>query len=114
MPTASRLLRWFVAAAFGGALALTLVFAVRLALGAFYWSDPAHRNQRIEGWMPLGYIARSWEVPPAELLDIAGIDAPARRQRSLDSIARDEGIPLARLIERIERGLVARRGVADD
>ncbi len=36
--------------AFVLALAVTLFFAVRLALFTLYWQDPAHRNEPIAGW----------------------------------------------------------------
>ncbi|WP_146195125.1 hypothetical protein [Pararhodobacter marinus] len=114
MHPSSRPLRLLLLTGFGLAVALSLFFAVRLALGAFYWSDPAHRDQAVEGWMPLGYVARSWDVPRAAMQEIAGIDQVPSGRRSLEMIARDEGVPLKTLILRIETGISRYRETAHD
>ncbi|MCB1390831.1 MAG: hypothetical protein KDK12_17080 [Rhodobacteraceae bacterium] len=105
MPQTQRWTRRLIAAGFGVALVLTLYFGARVAIGAFYWSDPAHQDQAIEGWMPLGYVGRSWNVPRDTMIEIAGVDPSGRPRRSLEMIARDEGVPLPTLIARIESGI---------
>ena len=99
------LTRWFLRGAFVVALALTLFFGARFVMGVFYWNDPTHRDQQIEGWMPLGYVGRSWNVPRDTMIEIAGVDPSGRPRRSLEMIARDEGVPLPTLIARIESGI---------
>ncbi|MCA2010939.1 hypothetical protein LCM17_05540 [Cereibacter sphaeroides] len=106
MPASSSpITRWLLRGGFVAALLLTLFFGVKLALGAFYWSDPAHQDQALEGWMPLGYVGRSWDVPREAMMQIAGVDPEGRPRRNLEKIAEDQGIPLATLITRIETGI---------
>lgn len=97
---------------FALALVVALVFAVRLTLFSIYWSDPAHRDQRIEGWMTPGYVARSWEVDPevirSVLLPPEGA-APGSRP-TLERIAEAEGIPLEDLVARLEAAIAEARG----
>jgi len=105
MPRTNRLTRWLLRGGFALALLLTLYFGVKLALGAFYWSNPAHQDQALEGWMPLGYVGRSWDVPRDAMMQIAGVDADGRPRRSLEMIAQDQGVPLPTLIDRIQTGI---------
>ncbi len=107
-------LKWTLRAGFVLALALTLYFGARLTLNAVYWSNPEHQDQAIEGWMPLGYVGRSWDIPRAVMIEAAGIAADSRPRRSLEMIARDQGIPLSTLIARIETGIATHREQPDD
>jgi hypothetical protein len=66
-----------------------LFFAVRLTVFTIYWSDPAHRDQAVEGWMTPGYVARSWDVDP-EVIRAAlppPPDGTPDRRPTLDAIA---------------------------
>lgn len=97
---------WLVAG-FVGACLLVVVFAIRLTFGAWYWSS--HADQAIEGWMPVGYVARSWDVPRpvlAEAIGLAPGDAP---RRSLSAIAAERGEPVEALIARLEAAIAAHR-----
>jgi hypothetical protein len=60
------------------ALGLTGFFVVRLVVVGIHWSNPAHHDAVIEGWMPLRYVARSWDVPPEVLGAALGLRAVAR------------------------------------
>jgi hypothetical protein len=60
------------------ALGLTGFFVVRLVVVSIHWSNPAHHDAVIEGWMPLRYVARSWDVPPEVLGAALGLRAVAR------------------------------------
>ena len=51
------------------ALSLTSFFLVRTVIFTLHWANPAHQEQTIEGWMPIRYIARSWNVPPEVLAE---------------------------------------------
>lgn len=93
------------------ALAVALVFAVRLAVFTIYWSDPAHREQAIEGWMTPGYIARSWEVEPDVIRDALPLpsDGTADWRPTLDTIAQGQGMPLPDLIADVEAAIAGAR-----
>lgn len=93
--------------AFALALAVTLFFALRLAMQAAYWAD--HRDEAVQPWMTPGYVAHSWQVPPEELFARMGIAPGAGRPRSLLEIAAAEGIPVAELVARTEAAVAAIR-----
>lgn len=112
MTRKGRLLRWLLRAGFVVALGLTLFFGARLTLGAIYWSN--HRDQPIEGWMPLRYVGRSWSVPPEVIAEALGIEPGTLPRRSLSQIARDRGIPEAELIARIIAAIAQARGGQND
>ena len=112
MTRKGRLLRWLLRAGFVLALGLTLFFGARLTLGAIYWSN--HRDQPIEGWMPLRYVGRSWSVPPEVIAEALGIEPGTLPRRSLSQIARDRGIPEAELIARIIAAIAQARGGQND
>ena len=93
------------------ALAVAILFAVRLTVFTIYWSDPAHREQAVEGWMTPGYVARSWEVDP-EVIRAAlppPRDGATGRRPTLDAIAEAEGVPLPDLVARIEAAIAGAR-----
>ncbi|WGW05469.1 hypothetical protein [Tropicibacter oceani] len=86
--------------AFALALALTLFFAIRLALHSLYWTDPAHRDQQIMEWMTPGYVAHSWSVPRALVGDTLGFAKGAFEPgQTLEELAEQRGVPVAQLIE---------------
>lgn len=99
-----------LAAGFALALVLTLVFAVRLGLGALHWS--AARDATIEGWMPVGHVARSWDVPRETLAEAIGIDPGSAPRQSLARIAATRGESLEAVIARIEAAIAAARADA--
>jgi hypothetical protein len=93
----------------GLALAATGFFAIRTALFSVYWHDPAHREQKIEGWMTPGFVAHSWHVPREVVLE--AIDAPPSpgHPMNLDAIAQDRDMPVEELIGEIEAAIAASR-----
>jgi hypothetical protein len=92
------------------ALAFTLFFAVRVAVFAIYWSDPAHRDQAVAGWMTPRYIAHSWQVPPSVVADALQL-APARTGRppTLESIAAARGVAVEDLSAEVQAAIVRYR-----
>ncbi len=86
-----------LASTFAISVAIMLFFATRFVLSAIYWHDPAHRNQALEPWMTLGYVAHSWHVPRDELVTRLELE-PGRGDggmggpKPLDKIAEDRGI----------------------
>lgn len=81
--------------AFVVATLLTLFFAVRFAFFVQYWNDPTHREQPLEGWMTLGYIAHSYQVPREALATALGV-VPAQKGKrpTLKQIAGEKGLPV--------------------
>lgn len=109
-----RRFRWLIRAGFALALLGTLVFTVRLGADLLYWSDPARQDQPLAGWMPLGYVARSWDVPREVLVEAARLPEDQRPRRTLEAIALQRGIPLPALIAEIEAAITQSRERADE
>lgn len=80
------------ATAFIVALVVALFFAARLAYFMIYWSDPAHRNQPIEDWMTVGYVARSYGVPRDQLAEAIAVKPSPGQRRTLADIAAERGV----------------------
>ena len=78
--------------AFAIAATLTLFFALRMVMFALYWADPTHRQQPPEPWMPLRYVAYSWDVPPRELAAALGLQPDARMPLTIADITRMTGL----------------------
>lgn len=92
---------------------IAVAFIVRGAMFAIWWSDPAHRDQAIEGWMTPRYVARSWDVAPTVVGDALGFDGPPARRRTLAEIAAERGVPLDDLAAAIEAAIAAERARAE-
>ena len=102
-------------AGFGLAVLVMLFFAVRAAVFAIYWMDPAHRNQRLEGWMTPRYVALSWHTPP----EVIGAALELQRDGTggrvtLDQIARDRGVPVEVLLGDLRAAIDAFRAPPHD
>lgn len=96
-----------LALAFVVALGLTMAFATRFVMQVIYWSNPAHHQQPVEGWMTPGYIGRSWSLSAREIEAVAGLPPRVAGQpQTLDQIAEATGQPVAELIARVEAALV--------
>jgi hypothetical protein len=93
----------------GLALAVALVFAVRLTVFTIYWADPAHRQQPVAGWMTPGYIARSLDLPPEVIRAALPALPEAGTRPTLDQIAEGAGIPLPDVIAGIEAAIAGAR-----
>lgn len=92
------------------ALGAAGLFALRSVAFVIYWSDPARQEQKIAGWMTPGYIAHSWQVPRAVVLD--AVDAsvpPPEGPMSLRDIAARNGVSLDDLIVAAEEEIAAYR-----
>lgn len=105
----------FLVLAFAVALGLTLFFAGRFAVQVVYWSNPEHQNQKVQGWMTVGYIGKSWGLPPREIDALAGLPPPEKgKPFTLDQIAQDRGVPVSDVIAEVEQALalmIARQAV---
>ncbi|WP_416795644.1 hypothetical protein [Ciceribacter azotifigens] len=96
--------------AFLAAAALTLFFAARFAFYVVYWSAPEHRNQPIEDWMTIGYIARSYDLPREALADALGVGPLGTGRRpTVEQLARDRGVTPEEFRAEIERAIARLR-----
>ncbi|MFN3575483.1 MAG: hypothetical protein ACK4TJ_00635 [Tabrizicola sp.] len=95
--------------AFVLACAVTLFFAGRLTVFTVYWAT--HREMPVQGWMTVGYVARSWGLDPRALDAEAGLPMPAikGRPQPLSEIARDRGVPVEQVIAEVEAALARLR-----
>jgi len=66
-----------------------------------YFSDPAHREQPLAGWMSPRYVAKSWGLPPEVVADVMQL-TPDHRRITLDEVAARAGISLEELQRRVE------------
>ena len=97
---------------FAMAVLVTLAFSARTVVFLVYWSDPAHRDAVIEGWMTPGYIARSWHVAPEVVAAALGIEVGAGHGLTLEALAGERGVPLADLEAALEAAIAAARDAA--
>ena len=98
-----------IASVFGLALALTVFFAFRAVIFAIYWSDPAHRDQPIEGWMTPRYVAHSWHLPREVMIEVLGEGPMPGKRRTRAEIARDRGVPVEVLVGELSAAIDAFR-----
>lgn len=78
----------FLTVAFLVALSAAIFFGVRLLVHAVYWAS--HRNEPIEEWMWIGYVARSHGISPEKLQAALGLPPERRDRRTLGEIARQQ------------------------
>lgn len=81
-------------------VALMLFFAVRLTVGAVYWSQ--HRAEPVAGWMTIRYVGRSWQVDPRAIIDLTGYTVPQGNPVTIEEIAKARGVPVGQVITEIE------------
>ncbi len=86
--------------AFLAALVLTVGFALRSMHMMPLAPPPA--DPPIQGWMTPRLVGHSWHLPPEVMAAALRITPGEQRGRTLDGIARDQGIGLEVLIARIE------------
>ncbi len=95
----------FLMSALALALVLTIVFAIRFAMDAVYWSR--HHEQTIRPWMTVGYIGRSWDLKPNKIDEAGGLPKPEHHPLTLAEIARQRGVPVSEVIEQVEAAITS-------
>lgn len=95
--------------AFLAACIVAAIFAIRFLLFAFYWHDPAHRDQPLEGWMTMRYIAHSYHVPPQALAEQLDLEPLPEKRRTISEIAKENGIELDAMKARIDGAIAGIR-----
>ena len=98
--------RWLTIA-FALTLTLALVFIIRAGVFFVYWQQ--HRDEPIEGWMTVRYIARSYRVDPKIVHDAIGLPETGPDRRPLVRIAREDGKPLDEMTTGILQAIRADR-----
>jgi len=101
--------QWTLAGVFLLAVILAALFTVRTVAYTLYWRE--HREQPIERWMTVGYVAHSYGLPREVLEEALGLppSAPPLRtdRRPLAEIAESQGKTFeqvkATLLQAIER-----------
>jgi len=78
---------WLVAATLVLAIGFTGLHAYRAVNAAIFWSH--NRDEPIQRWMNVGFVAHSYHVPPRLLYQAIGLP-PERDKRPLRVIARAE------------------------
>lgn len=74
----------------------TLMFFARTIVGAAYFK--AHADRPIEPWMPIGFIAKTYQVPPDILLDAANIPEGQSIRLQIKRVAQETGVPYEQLV----------------
>ncbi|HDZ74839.1 MAG TPA: hypothetical protein ENH55_19115 [Aurantimonas coralicida] len=95
-------------------LALTGFFLVRTVVSTVYWADPAHYEQTIEGWMPVRYVARSWDVPPKVLEEALDLRTEEGRRLTIAEIAAERGVSVDQIAGRLRTAIMTYRETGDD
>ena len=97
----------FMLALFG-----VVFFGARMTMMWVYWSNPAHQDQPIEGWMTPGYIAQSYGVDMDVIREALALDENSPHRMPLDEIARASGASRADLVAEIEAAIATARAGA--
>lgn len=97
----------WLALGFSLASLLALVFLGRFLWSVGYWM--AHHEEPLRPWMTIGYVGRSWDVPPPLLDDLLGLERPKGKPMTLTDIARLKGIAVTDLITEVEAAIATAR-----
>jgi hypothetical protein len=76
---------WLLGLAFVLTVAITGVSAVRTAQKAAYWRF--HKDEPIHGWMTIGYIAHSYDLPSYVLYQALTLPSQPPDKRPISKIA---------------------------
>lgn len=103
----NRLIRGSLIAALVVAIGFTGFHAYRLVRDAIYWN--VHKDEPIEGWMTLGYVAHSYHVPPHILFQALGMQPGPPERRNIAAIAADKGQSVAQVSAILNQAIVHAR-----
>jgi len=94
---------------FSVASLITLVFLTKFTLSLIYWST--HVDAPIETWMPVGYIARSYDVDRDWLMQQTGLtDGEFHARLSIKDAAVKAGISFEEMRARLLLAIQEQRG----
>lgn len=107
MTGSSGRLRNALIAALIGAIGFTAYHVARVVNDAIYWN--VHKDEPIEGWMTLGYVAHSYHVPPHILFIALGMQPGPPERRNIAAIAAARGQSVAQVSAILDRAIVHAR-----
>ena len=93
---------------FAIAAMLTAFFAVRAILFAVFWMDTPPETHPIEPWMTPRYIARTYDIPRADMQRILNLAPDETPRQPLGSLARNHNVPVQTYIDQFDALLDAR------
>ncbi len=102
--------QWLLTGVLVVALVLGGIFTLRTVRYAVYWSQ--HRDEPIERWMTVNYVAHSYSVPPDVLRDALGLAAPQGRlldRRPLHEVAGSRGLTFEQARALLEAAIALER-----
>lgn len=99
--------QWLVIVAFFLVLAFTGLHAFRAIRYASYWSH--HRDEPIHAWMSVGYVARSYHVPPRVLYEALGLQPTPRDRKPIRQIAHEQNRSVHEVIGVLQEAIVRAR-----
>lgn len=98
---------WLVAAALVLALGFTGLHAYRAVSAAIYWNN--NRDEPIQGWMNVGFVAHSYHVPPHILYQAIGLPHKPQDRRPLRIIAKAQNRSIDELKAILKNAIVHAR-----
>ncbi|MBE1202821.1 hypothetical protein [Aminobacter carboxidus] len=98
-----RLANLILLAAFVTALVASGFFAIRLTVHTIYWSS--HREEPIEPWMTVGYVAHSYNLEPKALFSALNLPIGVSDRRTLGDMASAKGVSFETLKFTIEASI---------
>lgn len=99
--------QWLIVAAFLLVLVFTGLHAFRAVRHAVYWSH--QRDEPIHAWMSVGYVARSYHVPPRALYDALGLQHTPHDRKPIRQIAREQNRTVREVIAVMEDAIARAR-----
>ena len=96
-----------VVAAFILVAGFTAFQASRAVRHALYWSH--HRDEPIHGWMSVGYVARSYQVPPHLLYEALGLQHQPHDRKPIRQIATEQNRPVREIIDVLQAAIARAR-----
>lgn len=94
--------------AFVLAVVLMVAFAVRSLVFMSPFRHPPP-DPPIEEWMTPRLVAHGWHLPPEVMIEALGLQPGEGKGRTLEEIAKDQGIPVSDLIARLMAAIEAYR-----
>ncbi len=99
----------FLLVGFSVATVVTVVFLAKFTISLIYWSN--HQDVSIETWMPVGFIARSYEVDRDWLMEQTGLPEGVYHPRlSIEDAAVKAGVSFEEMRGRLLVAIQEQRG----